>query len=70
MIEKISQETQWRKRREITPEKEEIARIVLEEVRNGLDVLLAIRRHPLPSGGHISKGHNRHRSDPAASLPR
>ncbi|MCD6474833.1 MAG: tRNA uridine(34) 5-carboxymethylaminomethyl modification radical SAM/GNAT enzyme Elp3 [Anaerolineaceae bacterium] len=56
MIEKISQETQWRKRREITPEKEEIARIVLEEVRNGLDVLLAIRRHPLPSGGHISKG--------------
>ncbi|MCD4751549.1 MAG: tRNA uridine(34) 5-carboxymethylaminomethyl modification radical SAM/GNAT enzyme Elp3 [Anaerolineaceae bacterium] len=56
MIEKTSQETQWRKRREITPEKEEVARIVLEEVRDGLDVLLAIRRHPLPSGGHISKG--------------
>ncbi|MBN2047475.1 MAG: tRNA uridine(34) 5-carboxymethylaminomethyl modification radical SAM/GNAT enzyme Elp3 [Anaerolineaceae bacterium] len=46
---------EWHNLREITPEKEEIARLILDEVRGGMDVLASIRRHPLSEGGHLSK---------------
>lgn len=45
----------WQDARQITPEKLELARIVLEQVRDGERVLDAIRRNPLPGGGHIAK---------------
>lgn len=46
---------QWLDARKYTPEKLASARQVLEEVRSGMDVLSAIRRHPLPGGGHVAK---------------
>jgi elongator complex protein 3 len=39
----------------LTPEKEVLARLILEEVRMGEDVLKAIRHHPVPTGGHVAK---------------
>ncbi|HEY5668549.1 MAG TPA: tRNA uridine(34) 5-carboxymethylaminomethyl modification radical SAM/GNAT enzyme Elp3 [Anaerolineales bacterium] len=38
-----------------TPETLEIARLVLNDVHSGRKVLDAIRRHPLPGGGYLSK---------------
>jgi elongator complex protein 3 len=56
MYDETLRDKRWQQRRQITPEREEVARQVLAEVRDGADVLAAIRRNPLPSGGHISKG--------------
>ncbi len=44
----------WTQLRALTPEKLAIARIALEEVRGGIPVTDAVRRHPL-EGGHLSK---------------
>ena len=41
--------------REVTPERAEIARAVLEEIQRGADVVRATRRHPLPEGGYLPK---------------
>ena len=38
-----------------TPEKLIIAHIVLDEVREGMDVIKSIRSHPLPGGGYVAK---------------
>lgn len=48
-------EEHWIKERQYTPEKLAVARIVLEEVCKGTDVLKAIRRNPLPGSGHLGK---------------
>ncbi len=45
----------WSEIHDPTPERQEIARLVLEEVRSGSDVLRAVRRHPLPEGGYLPK---------------
>ncbi len=45
----------WMQRHKITTEKLDIAQKVLKEVRQGEDVVKALRAHPLPSGGYISK---------------
>jgi elongator complex protein 3 len=45
----------WRKKTLLTPEREEVARAVLEEIQHGADVQRAIRRHPLPAGGYLPK---------------
>jgi elongator complex protein 3 len=45
----------WQELRELTPEKAQIARGILEDVRSGLEVVKAIRRHPLPQGGYLPK---------------
>ena len=47
--------TRWHKLRNITPEKLELARIVLDEIRGGTDTYRALRRHPLPGGGYLGK---------------
>ncbi|MBI4928289.1 MAG: tRNA uridine(34) 5-carboxymethylaminomethyl modification radical SAM/GNAT enzyme Elp3 [Anaerolineae bacterium] len=46
---------QWHARYQQSPEREELARLVLEDVRGGLDVFSAIKRHPLPAGGYLPK---------------
>jgi elongator complex protein 3 len=46
---------QWLDNRQYTPEKMAVARVVLDEVRAGAPVLEAIRRNPLPGGGHVAK---------------
>jgi len=46
----------WYKAREYTPEKMDLARCVLEEVRAGSKLTEAVRRHPLPGGdGYLGK---------------
>lgn len=45
----------WEKARRYTPEQLEVARRALEQVRDGVDVLEAIRHNPLPEGGHPAK---------------
>ncbi|MEJ5203292.1 MAG: radical SAM protein, partial [Anaerolineales bacterium] len=45
----------WLKSKQYSDELLAVARVVLEEVRRGEDALQAIRRHPLPGGGHIAK---------------
>ena len=45
----------WQELREVTPERVVIARGILEEVQRGVDVVKAIRRHPLPEGGYLPK---------------
>ncbi|MCX7976865.1 MAG: tRNA uridine(34) 5-carboxymethylaminomethyl modification radical SAM/GNAT enzyme Elp3, partial [Bellilinea sp.] len=45
----------WLANRQLTAEKMDYARAVLEEVRRGMDVFQAVRRHPLPGGGYLSK---------------
>ncbi len=46
---------EWLQARRQTAEKLEIARLILDEVRKGLDVFAAIKRHPLPGGGYLPK---------------
>ncbi|MBU2611510.1 MAG: tRNA uridine(34) 5-carboxymethylaminomethyl modification radical SAM/GNAT enzyme Elp3 [Chloroflexi bacterium] len=44
----------WLESRTLTPEKLALARLVLDEVRDGRPVAEAVRRHPV-KGGHINK---------------
>ena len=45
----------WLHTRALTPDNLETARTVLDEIRQGREVLAAIRRHPLPGGGYLAK---------------
>lgn len=45
----------WAEARKYTPEQLELAKIILDEVRAGREVMDAIRRHPLPDGGYLGK---------------
>ncbi len=45
----------WRARQALTPEKLDLARRVLEEIRAGREVMKALRTHPAPGGGYLGK---------------
>jgi len=45
----------WYENKKITPQKLELARLILEDVHSGLDVLKSMARHPMPEGGYIGK---------------
>ena len=45
----------WQEAHALTPEKMDLARIVLDEVRAGIPVMKALRGHPLPQGGYLGK---------------
>jgi len=45
----------WEKQREYTPEQMILARQILQEVREGKNLMDAVRRHPFPSGGYLPK---------------
>jgi len=45
----------WRETHLLTPDKKELARTVLEEIRRGRDVTKTLRRHPLQNGGYLNK---------------
>jgi len=45
----------WTEARRFTPEKLEAARVVLEEIKKGTDVFLAIRQNPMPGVGYLAK---------------
>lgn len=54
-MEITEKQAKWRKGKQLTPEKLALARIILEEVRNGRVVLEALRAHPMAKGGVIEK---------------
>jgi elongator complex protein 3 len=45
----------WRETHLLTPDKKELARTVLEEIRRGRDVTKTLRSHPLNNGGYLNK---------------
>jgi len=51
----VTKRQAWIKSRTLTPEKITLARVVLEEVRQGVPVMDALRRHPLEQGGYLGK---------------
>lgn len=51
----LEQRQRWKKINALTPQKLELARRVLSEIRAGGDVMGLLRRHPLPNGGYLNK---------------
>ncbi|HEY5731385.1 MAG TPA: tRNA uridine(34) 5-carboxymethylaminomethyl modification radical SAM/GNAT enzyme Elp3, partial [Anaerolineales bacterium] len=45
----------WRETHLLTPDKKELARHVLEQIRRGRDVTKTLRGHPLDGGGYLNK---------------
>ena len=45
----------WRETHLLTPDKKELARTVLEQIRRGRDVTKTLRSHPLKNGGYLNK---------------
>ena len=45
----------WHARQALTPDRLDLAQRVLNEIRDGRAVLTAMRAHPLPEGGYLSK---------------
>lgn len=45
----------WERHYALTPERLALAQRIIEAVQAGEDVAQAIRRHPLPEGGHLAK---------------
>ena len=45
----------WRETHLLTPDKKELARTVLEEIRRGRDVTRTLRSHPIRGGGYLNK---------------
>ena len=56
MMEISERRQRWKKFNILTPEKLALAHIVLDEIREGSDVMRALRTHPLESGeGYLTK---------------
>jgi elongator complex protein 3 len=45
----------WTKRYQITPDRLELARSILEDIRQGKNVASAVSSHPIPTGGYLPK---------------
>lgn len=45
----------WRETHILTPDKKDLARTVLEEIRRGRDVTKTLRSYPLDNGGYLNK---------------
>lgn len=45
----------WRETHLLTPDKKDLARAALEEIRRGRDVTKTLRGHPLEGGGYLNK---------------
>mgnify|MGYP001347517254 FL=1 len=45
----------WNANKTLTSENRDLARQVLEEIRDGRDVTRSLRRYPLPGGGYLAK---------------
>jgi elongator complex protein 3 len=51
----LSKKLNWVEHHTLTPEKLDLARQVLAEVRRGRPVMDSVRKHPIPSGGYLGK---------------
>jgi len=45
----------WRETHLLTPDKKDLARIALDQIRRGRDVTQTLRSHPLKGGGYLNK---------------
>ncbi|MCA1899739.1 MAG: tRNA uridine(34) 5-carboxymethylaminomethyl modification radical SAM/GNAT enzyme Elp3, partial [Chloroflexi bacterium] len=45
----------WKERKALTPQRAALARLVLEDIRSGKEVLSALRDHPQTGGGYLTK---------------
>ena len=45
----------WRETHLLTPDKKDLARVVLDQIRRGRDVTQTLRHHPLRDGGYLNK---------------
>jgi elongator complex protein 3 len=51
----MSREQEWGRARQYSEEQVDLARVILEEVREGSSVKKAVRRHPQAGGGYLAK---------------
>jgi elongator complex protein 3 len=51
----VSKKQNWVEHHALTPEKLDLARLVLAEVRRGRPVMDSVRQHPIPTGGYLGK---------------
>jgi elongator complex protein 3 len=51
----LERRERWRETHLLTPEKRDLARAVLEQIRRGRDVTKTLRSHPLENGGYLNK---------------
>jgi elongator complex protein 3 (tRNA carboxymethyluridine synthase) len=51
----VSKKQNWLKNHTLTPEKLDLARQVLAEVRQGRPVMDSVRKYPVPDGGYLGK---------------
>ncbi len=51
----MNKQQDWLNSHKYTPDMLAIGRVVLDEVRAGAEVMQAVRRNPLPGGGHVAK---------------
>jgi elongator complex protein 3 len=51
----VSKKQNWVEQHALTPEKLDLARQVLAEVRRGRPVMDSVRKHPVPGGGYLGK---------------
>lgn len=51
----LERRERWRETHLLTPDKKDLARAVLEQIRRGRDVTQTLRNHPLEGGGYLNK---------------
>ncbi len=55
MVIHTERQERWRATHLITPDKKDLARVVLDEIRSGRDVTKTLRSHPIKGGGYLNK---------------
>jgi elongator complex protein 3 len=55
MTMQTERQERWRETHLLTPDKKDLARTVLEEIRRGRDVTKTLRSHPVDGGGYLNK---------------
>ncbi|HKY52912.1 MAG TPA: radical SAM protein, partial [Anaerolineales bacterium] len=51
----LERQERWRETHLLTPDKKDLARLVLDEIRRGRDVTKTLRSYPLKRGGYLNK---------------
>ena len=51
----VDKRERWRETHLLTPDKKDLARDVLDQIRRGRDVTQTLRHHPLKDGGYLNK---------------
>ena len=51
----LERRERWRETHLLTPDKKDLARVVLDQIHRGRDVMQTLRNHPLKDGGYLNK---------------